>query len=135
MATGEREFLDSAKATLEGIRLVKENIKDSFTTLGLSNVSFGLPVAARKIVNSTFLHHAIKAGLDCVIINAKDVMPYAEIDSVQRKLAEDLIFNTHPNALAELISYFEETIFTSSKSTKRYKLIQPGKQVKDVTSE
>ena len=119
LATGEREFLDSAKATLEGIRLVKENIKDSFTTLGLSNVSFGLPVAARKVVNSTFLHHAIKAGLDCVIINAKDIMPYAEIDSVQRKLAEDLIFNTHPNALAELISYFEETRSSSSKSTKR----------------
>ncbi len=119
LATGEREFLDSAKATLEGIRLVKENIKDSFTTLGLSNVSFGLPVAARKIVNSTFLHHAIKAGLDCVIINAKDIMPYNEIDSVQRKLAEDLIFNTHPNALAELISYFEETRSSSSKSTKR----------------
>ena len=107
LATGEAEFLESAKATLEGIRLVKENIPGCFTTLGLSNVSFGLPLKARKIVNSVFLHYAIKAGLDTVIINAKDIIPYIDIDPVQRKIAEDLIFNTHSNALAELISYFE----------------------------
>jgi 5-methyltetrahydrofolate--homocysteine methyltransferase len=108
LATGEPEFADSAKATLEGIHLVKKNIPGCFTTLGLSNISFGLPVRARKIVNSVFLHHAIKAGLDTVIINAKDITPYSDIDNVQRKLAEDLIFNTHSNALAELISYFED---------------------------
>jgi 5-methyltetrahydrofolate--homocysteine methyltransferase len=108
LATGEPEFADSAKAALEGIHLVKKNIPGCFTTLGLSNVSFGLPVRARKIVNSVFLHHAIKAGLDTVIINAKDITPYSDVDNVQRKLAEDLIFNTHSNALAELISYFED---------------------------
>lgn len=120
LATGEAEFLESAKATLEGIRLVKENIRGCFTTLGLSNISFGLPLKARKIVNSVFLHHAIKAGLDTVIINAKDIIPYIDIDLVQRKVAEDLIFNTHPNALAELISHFEgvETVSDTS-SVKR----------------
>ena len=108
LATGEAEFLNSAKATLEGIRLVKEKIRGCFTTLGLSNVSFGLPARARKIVNSVFLYYAIKAGLDTVIINAKDIIPYAEIDPVERKLAEDLIFNAHPSALTDLISYFED---------------------------
>ncbi|MEW6605637.1 MAG: dihydropteroate synthase [Thermoproteota archaeon] len=107
LATGEAEFADSAKNTLEGIRLVKEKFPESFTTLGLSNVSFGLPANARKVVNSVFLFHALKAGLDTVIINARDIIPYPEIDGQQKKLAEDLIFNRHQNALAELIAHFE----------------------------
>jgi 5-methyltetrahydrofolate--homocysteine methyltransferase len=107
LATGEQEFADSAKNTLEGIRLVKERFPESFTTLGLSNVSFGLPAGARRVVNSVFLYHAIKAGLDTVIINARDIIPYPEIDARQKKLAEDLIFNAHPGALADLIAHFE----------------------------
>src|ERR687885_1061932 len=116
LATGEAEFVNSAKATLEGIHLVKQVIPGCFTTLGLSNVSFGLPAKVRKIVNSVFLYHAIKAGLDTVIINAKDIIAYSEIEPVQRKLAEDLIFNRNPNALADLISYFEGLKSTSTSS-------------------
>jgi 5-methyltetrahydrofolate--homocysteine methyltransferase len=117
LATGEPEFLHSAKDTLKGIRLVKENLPGCFTALGLSNVSFGLPLQARRIVNSVFLHHAITAGLDAVIINAKDIIPYTEIDSVQLKLAENLIFNNHPNALPDLISYFEGLNLTTTRSS------------------
>jgi 5-methyltetrahydrofolate--homocysteine methyltransferase len=119
LATGEQEFLESAKSTLEGIRLVKQKIPGCFTVLGLSNVSFGLPPNARKIVNSIFLHHSIKAGLDAVIINAKDIIPYLDIDQKQRKLVEDLIFNSHSNALAELITYFEGVKSRSTVSSKR----------------
>ena len=117
LATGEAEFADSAKNTLEGIRMLKEKFPESFTTLGLSNVSFGLSVSARKVVNSVFLYHALKAGLDTVIINARDVIPYPEISEPQKKLAEDLIFNKHPNALAELIAHFEgaKAVATGSK--------------------
>lgn len=107
LATGQEEFFDSAKNTLEGVRLVKQNIPGCFTTLGLSNVSFGLPVQARKIVNSVFLYHAIKAGLDSVIINPKDIVAYSDIVPKERELVENLIFNLNNNALAELISYFE----------------------------
>src|SRR5690242_13539078 len=126
LATGETEFRDSAKATLEGIHLVKKKISGCFTTLGLSNVSFGLPVRARKIVNSVFFYHAVKAGLDTVIINAKDVIPYSDIDSVQVKLAEDLIFNTHPNALAELISYFEDSKSIPTESLSKRIEVDPS---------
>lgn len=107
LATGQDEFLDAAKNTLEGIRLVKERFPDSFTTLGLSNISFGLSSNARRVLNSVFLHHAIRAGLDSAIVNAREVMPYGEIDGKQRDLAEALIYNTHPNALSDLVSYFE----------------------------
>jgi 5-methyltetrahydrofolate--homocysteine methyltransferase len=119
LATGEQEFADSAKNTLEGIRLVKQKFPDAFTTLGLSNVSFGLPASARKVINSVFLYHALKAGLDTVIINARDIIAYPEIDEQQKKLAEDLIFNKHPNALAELISHFEGAKSAATGPTKR----------------
>src|SRR5579885_3146454 len=119
LATGEAEFLDAGKNTLEGISLVKKRFPNSFTTLGLSNVSFGLAPGARKILNAIFLYHAVKAGLDTVIINPKDVIPYTEIDEKERNLAEDLIFNKHPNALAEFISHFEKTKTTASLAAKK----------------
>ena len=108
LATGEDEFLDAGKNTLEGIKLVKEEFPQAFTTLGLSNISFGLVPYARKILNSVFLYHAVKSGLDTAIVNAKEIIPYGEINQKERKLAEDLIFNSHPSALSDLISYFEK---------------------------
>src|SRR5919199_676491 len=125
LATGEVEFMNSAKATLEGIHLVKQDIPGCFTTLGLSNVSFGLPAKVRKIVNSVFLYHAIRAGLDTVIINAKDIIAYSEIETVQRRLAEDLIFNRNSNSLGELISHFEEAESKSSSSSSSSSSIRP----------
>ncbi|MDE1827344.1 MAG: dihydropteroate synthase, partial [Thaumarchaeota archaeon] len=119
LATGEAEFLDAGKNTLEGISLVKKRFPNSFTTLGLSNISFGLAPRARKILNAVFLYHAVKAGLDTVIINPKDVIPYAEIGAKERSVAEDLIFNKHPNALAEFIAYFEATKGTAQLAAKK----------------
>ena len=119
LATGEQEYANSAVETLKGISSVKKEIEGCFTTLGLSNISFGLPVSARKIVNSVFLHHALKAGLDTVIINAKDIIPIGEISQDQLKLAEDLIFNRHANALSELIYYFENKNITVTNNSQR----------------
>ena len=119
LATGEDEFLDAGKNTLEGIRLVKEKFPDAFTTLGLSNISFGLTPYARKILNSVFLYHAVKTGLDTAIVNAKEIIPYGELDPKEKKLAEDLIFNTQPNALSDLISYFEKTGSQSGTVSKK----------------
>lgn len=119
LATGEAEFVDAGKNTLEGIKLVKENLPNSFTVLGLSNISFGLVPYARKILNSVFLYHAVKSGLDSAIVNAKEIFPYGEIDDKEKKLAEDLIFNKHPSALSELITYFEKTGAQSDTATKK----------------
>ena len=119
LATGEEEFLDAGKNTLEGIRLVKTKFPNSFTTLGLSNISFGLVPYARKILNSVFLYHAVKAGLDSAIVNAKEIIPYGEINEQEKKLAEDLIFNTHTNALSDLISYFEKLGSQNTSTVKK----------------
>jgi 5-methyltetrahydrofolate--homocysteine methyltransferase len=120
IVTGDPELADAAKNTLDGIRLVKQKFPECFTALGLSNVSFGVSPHARKVINSVFLYHALQAGLDAVIINARDIIPYSEIDHQQKKLTEDLIFNRHPNALPDLIAYFEGAkAVTAGNATKR----------------
>src|SRR4051812_711866 len=117
LATGEKEYQDSALNTLKGIKIVKETYPNTLTTLGLSNISFGLPVLARKFLNSVFLYHAIKNGLDTVIINPKDIIPYPQISSTEKKICEDLIFNTKENALSELIDYFNTKVSDALKSS------------------
>jgi len=122
LATGEAEFQNAGKNTLEGIALIKKRFPNSFTTLGLSNLSFGLAPNARKVLNAVFLYHAVKYGLDTVIINPKDVIPYSDISEKEKKIAEDLIFNQHPNALADLITYFENSTSTKTISVKRVEI-------------
>ncbi|MGI8848277.1 MAG: methionine synthase [Candidatus Dormibacteria bacterium] len=107
LATGDKEWIDSAVETIEGIRLIKQELPGVHTCLGVSNVSFGLKPHARAVINSVFLHHCVEAGLDTAIINPVHVAPYAEIPQAERDLTEDLIFNRGENALTALIEHFE----------------------------
>ena len=107
LATGGAEYRRSAIETLEGIRRVKAENPGVFTTLGVSNVSFGLAKPAREVVNSVFLYHAVQAGLDLAIVNPKDIRPYPQIAPEERELAEDLILDRREDALARLVSHFE----------------------------
>ena len=108
LATGGEEYRHSAVETLEGIRRIKAENPGVFTTLGVSNVSFGLAKSAREVVNSVFLYHAVQAGLDLAIVNPKDIRPYPQIAEAERALAEDLVFDRRPDALARLIEHFGE---------------------------
>ncbi|HZO94917.1 MAG TPA: methionine synthase [Candidatus Baltobacteraceae bacterium] len=110
LATGDQEYVDSAVETIEGIRLIKRELPGVLTSLGLSNVSFGLKPAARHALNSVFLHHCVEAGLDMAIVHAKDITPYAEIDAVERELCDDLVFNRRPDALQRVIEHFESKV-------------------------
>ena len=103
LATGDPEMANSGVETIEGIRLIKRELPGVFTSLGVSNVSFGLAPEARAVLNSVFLHHCVEAGLDMAIVNPAHVKPYAEIDPASRALADDLIFNRRPDALQRLI--------------------------------
>ena len=76
------------------IRLIKEKIPYVKTVLGVSNISFGLPAAAREVVNSVFLYYCTKAGLDLAIVNAEKLERFASIPEEERRLAENLLFNT-----------------------------------------
>lgn len=108
LATGDPEFNLSALETIEGIRLIKENIPGVHTSLGVSNVSFGLSHAARAVLNSVMLYHAVQAGLDMAIVHPADITPYPEISEEERQLAEDLIFYKKETALQDLIGFYEK---------------------------
>ncbi|HLH38338.1 MAG TPA: methionine synthase [Bryobacteraceae bacterium] len=95
-ATGDENYIGGAVETIEAIRLIKENIPYVKTILGVSNISFGLPPAAREVVNSVFLYYATKAGLDLAIVNAEKLERFASIPVEERRLAENLLFNTPP---------------------------------------
>ncbi|HEX4206828.1 MAG TPA: homocysteine S-methyltransferase family protein, partial [Ktedonobacteraceae bacterium] len=107
VTTGQEEMQTAAIETLDAIKRIKAELPGVLTILGVSNLSFGIKPYARAILNSVFLFHAVKAGLDMAIINPTHTIPYAEIDAKQRQLAEDLIFN-RPEALPHYITYFEE---------------------------
>src|SRR5438270_11427112 len=99
-ATGDENYIGGAVETIESIRLIKEQIPYVKTVLGISNISFGLPAAAREVVNSVFLYYCTKAGLDVAIVNAEKLERFASIPEVERRLAEALLFNTPPATLA-----------------------------------
>jgi 5-methyltetrahydrofolate--homocysteine methyltransferase len=106
LATGDAEWIDSGKETIEGIRLIKRELPGVSTILGVSNVSFGLSPEARGVLNSVFLHHCVQAGLDAAIVNPAHIRPYAEISKEERELADDLVFNKRADALQRFIEHF-----------------------------
>jgi 5-methyltetrahydrofolate--homocysteine methyltransferase len=115
LATGDPEYSNSAMETFEGIRRIKSELPGVLTSLGISNVSFGLSPPARTAINSVMLYHAVQAGMDMAIVNAAHITPYADISSQEREKVEDLIFNRKPDALQHLIEYFDD-VGTSVKA-------------------
>jgi 5-methyltetrahydrofolate--homocysteine methyltransferase len=107
LTTGDEEWKGSAIETIEGIRRVKAEIPGVKTSLGVSNVSFGVSPRARAVLNSVFLHHCVEAGLDLAMVNPNHITPYGEIGETERKLADDLVFNRSDDALAKFIAHFE----------------------------
>jgi 5-methyltetrahydrofolate--homocysteine methyltransferase len=107
LTTGDEEWKPSAIATIEGIRRVKTEIPGVKTSLGVSNVSFGVSPGARAVLNSVFLHHCVEAGLDLAMVNPNHITPYPEIPENERELADDLVFNRRDDALERFIAHFE----------------------------
>ncbi len=107
-ATGDANYVGSAVETIEGIRLLKEAFPDTKTILGISNVSFGLPEAGREVLNSVFLYHCTKAGLDLAIVNTEKLERYASIPEEDRKLAEDLLWNRGEDVIARFAARYRD---------------------------
>ncbi|HEY2714766.1 MAG TPA: homocysteine S-methyltransferase family protein [Solirubrobacterales bacterium] len=107
LTTGDEEWRPSAVETIEGIRRVKAEIPGVKTSLGVSNVSFGVSPRPRAVLNSVFLHHCVEAGLDLAMVNPNHITPYSEIPDEERELTNDLVFNRAPDALEKFIAHFE----------------------------
>ena len=108
LATGDEEFVNSAIETIEGIRLIKQNLPGVMASLGVSNLSFGLAPHARPVLNSVMLYHCIQAGMDMAIVNPAHITAYPDIPQEEKDLAEDLIFNRRQDALQRYIEFYEK---------------------------
>ena len=116
LATGDEEFVNSAIETIEGIRLIKENLPGVMASLGVSNLSFGFAPQARPPLNSVMLYHCVQAGLDMAIVNPAHVTAYADIPAEEKELCEDLIFNRRKDALQRYIEHYENVTPTTEST-------------------
>ncbi len=107
LTTGDDEWKPSAVETIEGIRRIKAELPGVKTSLGVSNVSFGVSPRPRAVLNSVFLHHCVEAGLDLAMVNPNHITPYSEISEEERALTDDLVFNRREDALELFIAHFE----------------------------
>ncbi len=107
LTTGDEEWRPSAVETISGIRDVKAALPGVKTSLGVSNVSFGVGQPARAVLNSVFLYHCVEAGLDLAMVNPNHITPYSEIPEDERALADDLVYDRREDALQRFIEHFE----------------------------
>ncbi|MCG0289276.1 methionine synthase [Streptomyces sp. PSAA01] len=125
ICTGQEESRKDGIATIEAIRELKRRHPDVQTTLGLSNISFGLNPAARIVLNSVFLDECVKAGLDSAIVHASKILPIARFEEEQVKAALDLIYDRRAEGydpLQKLMGLFEGATAKSLKAGKAEEL-------------
>ncbi|MFJ8017077.1 methionine synthase [Streptomyces sp. NPDC096339] len=126
ICTGQEESRGDGIATIESIRELKRRHPDVQTTLGLSNISFGLNPAARVLLNSVFLDECVKAGLDSAIVHASKILPIARFDEEQVNTALDLIYDRREgdyDPLQKLMALFEGVNTKSLKAGRAEELL------------
>ncbi len=117
LASGDVSYANSGMETLNAIELIKKRFPQARTVLGVSNVSFGLPPQARRVLNSVFLAEAVKRGLDAAIIDPSKVIPLGKIDPELRNAALDLIENRRFDALQRLTGLFNAAVSVNEERT------------------
>lgn len=125
IATGQEETRRDAIQTIEAIREVKRLYPDVQTTLGVSNVSFGLNPAARVVLNSVFLHECVEAGLDSAIVHASKILPMSRLDDEQRQVALDMVYDRREEGydpLSRLLEMFQGVDAASMNAAREEKL-------------
>lgn len=126
IATGQEETRKDGIETIDAIRRLKVEFPDVQTTLGVSNVSFGLNPAARVVLNSVFLHECVQAGLDSAIVHPSKITPMARIDERQKQVALDLIYDRRTfdgqectyDPLQEFLQLFDGVELATSKNAR-----------------
>jgi 5-methyltetrahydrofolate--homocysteine methyltransferase len=126
IATGQEETRKDGIETIEAIKRLKLEFPDVQTTLGVSNVSFGLNPAARVVLNSVFLHECVQAGLDSAIVHPSKITPMARIDERQKQVALDLVYDRRVfdgdectyDPLQEFLQMFDGVELATSKNAR-----------------
>ena len=106
VGTGDQQYIGAAVETIEGIRLIKEKMPRCLTTLGVSNVSFGLPPVGREVLNAVYLYHCTQAGLDFAIVNTEKLERFASIPEQEIEMADELLFTTTDKTLADFTDFY-----------------------------
>lgn len=106
VGTGDQQYIGAAVETIEGIRLIKEKMPRCLTTLGVSNVSFGLPPVGREVLNAVYLYHCTQAGLDFAIVNTEKLERFASIPEKEITMADELLFTTTDQTLADFTDFY-----------------------------
>ncbi len=124
LSTGDEDLRRDAMHTIDAIRRIKAELPGVYTTLGVSNVSFGLSPAARHVLNSVFLHECVEAGLDSAIVHAARIMPLNKIPEDQAKVCLDLIYDRRDEAagydpLATLLDVFADVTVAKAEKEDR----------------
>ncbi|MGD7009151.1 methionine synthase [Metabacillus sp. 84] len=115
VGTGDEQYIGSAAETVKGLELIKKELPECLTILGVSNVSFGLPPVGREILNAVYLYHCTKAGLDYAIVNTEKLERFASIPAEEVKMAEELLFHTTDQNLAAFTNFYREKKKTVKK--------------------
>jgi 5-methyltetrahydrofolate--homocysteine methyltransferase len=124
LSTGDEDLRHDGMNTIEAIRRIKAELPGVYTTLGISNVSFGLSPAARHVLNSVFLHECVEAGLDSAIVHAARIMPLNKIPEDQAKVCLDLVYDRRDEAagydpLAALLDVFADVKLAKAEKEDR----------------
>jgi len=131
VGSGDEEYRTAAIETIEAIREFQIMHPEVGTTLGLSNISFGLDKDARVYLNSVFLHHCIEAGLTSAIVNVKHLIPISKMKKDDLKACEDLLFNNHTDGdpLFTFIEHFSNIGAVEQQSDEEYDKLTDNEKV------
>ncbi|MBZ5752866.1 methionine synthase [Metabacillus rhizolycopersici] len=124
VGTGDEQYIGSANETIRGIQLIKEKLPECLTILGVSNVSFGLPPLGREVLNAVYLYHCTQAGLDYAIVNTEKLERFASIPKEDIRLAEDLLFKTTDQTLADFTNFYRGKKKVEKKPSKSLPLAE-----------
>ena len=114
VATGDQKYIGSASATIEAIREIKKEMPNVKTILGVSNISFGLPIAGREVLNTYYMNKAYEAGLDFAIVNTEKIIPMDEISDEEKELSENILFHTNDENVSKFANFYRD-----KKATKK----------------
>jgi len=132
IGSGDDEYRTAGIETMEAIREFQILHPEVGTTLGLSNISFGLDIKARAYLNSIYLDYCVKAGLTSAIVNVKHILPLNKISEDDKKACDDLIFNNQENGdpLFAFIEHFSNVGDIEEQSDEEYQNLEPIEKVK-----